>query len=99
MLIGTLAPDAGRLRLGSNVEPLYFDQRRESLDTEATLWQVLETAGGDSILVHGRQPHVVSYLKATLFAERLARQPSSAMPGGATARRREQRRRGQKCVS
>ncbi|MEQ9609581.1 MAG: ABC-F family ATP-binding cassette domain-containing protein, partial [Kiloniellaceae bacterium] len=39
ILMGSLAPDAGKLRIGSNVEPLYFDQRRESLDPEATLWQ------------------------------------------------------------
>src|SRR3546814_6160035 len=75
MLIGTLAPDAGRLRLGSNVEPLYFDQRRESLDPEATLWQVLAPDGGDSILVHGRQRQVVSYLKDFLFDESQAPQP------------------------
>src|SRR3546814_2925523 len=86
MLIGTLAPDAGRLRLGSNVEPLYFDQRRESLDPEATLWQVLAPDGGDSILVHGRQRHVVSYLKDFLFDESQARQPVKALSGGEKAR-------------
>jgi len=86
ILIGALAPDAGKLRLGSNVQPLYFDQRRESLDPEATLWQVLAPDGGDTILVRGRQRHVVSYLKDFLFDESQARQPVKALSGGEKAR-------------
>jgi len=86
MLIGALAPDAGRLRLGSNVQPLYFDQRRESLDPEATLWQVLAPDGGDTIEVRGRPRHVVAYLRDFLFDESQARQPVKALSGGEKAR-------------
>ncbi len=86
ILMGDLAPDAGKLRLGSNVRPLYFDQRRESLDPEATLWQVLAPDGGDTILVRGRQRHVVSYLTDFLFDESQARQPVKALSGGEKAR-------------
>src|SRR3546814_10693766 len=74
------------LRLGRHVEPIYFDQRRESLDPEATLWQVLAPDGGDSILVHGRQRQVVSYLQDFLFDESQARQPVKALSGGEKAR-------------
>src|SRR3546814_1211297 len=84
--MGTLAPDAGKLRLGSNVQPLYFDQRRESLDPEATLWQVLAPDGGDTIIVRGRARHVVAYLKDFLFDESQARQPVKALSGGEKAR-------------
>jgi ABC transport system ATP-binding/permease protein len=86
LLIGTLAPDSGRLRLGSNVQPLYFDQRRESLDPEATLWRVLAPDGGDTIDVRGRPRHVVAYLRDFLFDESQARQPVKALSGGEKAR-------------
>jgi ABC transport system ATP-binding/permease protein len=86
ILMGALAPDSGKLRLGSNVVPLYFDQRRESLDPEATLWQVLAPDGGDTIIVRDRQRHVVSYLKDFLFDESQARQPVKALSGGEKAR-------------
>ncbi|MGD1879378.1 MAG: ABC-F family ATP-binding cassette domain-containing protein [Kiloniellaceae bacterium] len=86
MLMGTLAPDSGKLRQGSNVQPLYFDQRRESLDPEATLWQVLAPDGGDTIIVRGSQRHVVSYLKDFLFDENQVRQPVKALSGGEKAR-------------
>ncbi|WP_299621299.1 ATP-binding cassette domain-containing protein [Pelagibius sp.] len=86
ILMGELAPDSGRLRLGANVEPLYFDQRRESLDPETTLWRSLVPDGGDTLLVRGRQRHVVSYLKDFLFEEGQARQPVKALSGGEKAR-------------
>ncbi|WP_193367713.1 ABC-F family ATP-binding cassette domain-containing protein [Pelagibius marinus] len=86
ILIGSLAPDSGKLKIGANVEPLYFDQRRESLDPEATLWQVLAPDGGDTIIARGRQRHVVSYLKDFLFDESQARQPVKALSGGEKAR-------------
>ena len=86
ILMGALAPDSGRLRLGANVEPLYFDQRRESLDPKTTLWRSLVPDGGDTLLVRGRQRHVVSYLKDFLFEEGQARQPVKALSGGEKAR-------------
>jgi ATP-binding cassette subfamily F protein uup len=82
LLIGALAPDAGRLRLAAGVTPLYFDQRRESLDPEATLWRTLVPGGGDSLMVRGRQRHVVAYLRDFLFDEGQARQPVKSLSGG-----------------
>ena len=82
LLIGDLAPDAGRLRLAAGLTPLYFDQRRESLDPEATLWRTLVPGGGDSLMVHGRQRHVVAYLRDFLFDEGQARQPVKSLSGG-----------------
>ena len=82
LLIGALAPDTGKLRLAAGIAPLYFDQRRESLDPEATLWRTLVPGGGDSIMVHGRQRHVVAYLRDFLFDEGQARQPVKSLSGG-----------------
>ena len=82
LLTGALPPDSGKVTLGVNVQPLYFDQKRESLDPEATLWQTLVPGGGDSLMVGGQQRHVVSYLTDFLFAESQARQPVKSLSGG-----------------
>jgi ATP-binding cassette subfamily F protein uup len=82
LLTGDLAPDAGTLKLGSNLAPLYFDQRRESLDPEATLWRTLVPGGGDSLMVGERQRHVVAYLRDFLFEDGQARQPVKSLSGG-----------------
>ncbi len=82
LLTGELAPDSGRLRLGTRLQALYFDQRRESLDLEASLWQNLVPGGGDSVMVGDRQRHVVAYLRDFLFEESQARQPVKSLSGG-----------------
>ena len=37
LIVGTLEPDAGRIRRGTNLQVAYFDQLREQLDPEKTL--------------------------------------------------------------
>ncbi len=86
LMTGALAPDSGRLRHGEGLEIVTFDQRRESLDPEATLWQSLVPGGGDSIMVRGRQRHVVGYLRDFLFDEGQARQPVRSLSGGEKSR-------------
>ena len=86
LLTGELAPDAGTLRIGTNVKPLYFDQRRAQLDPGATLWQTLAPTGGDSIVALGRQRHVVAYLRDFLFDDRQALMPVASLSGGERAR-------------
>ncbi|TQV70841.1 ATP-binding cassette domain-containing protein [Denitrobaculum tricleocarpae] len=82
MLIGKLAPDSGSVKLGTNLKPVYFDQRRESLDPDTTLWRALAPDGGDSIMVQGVQRHVVAYLRDFLFDDGQARQPVRTLSGG-----------------
>jgi ATP-binding cassette subfamily F protein uup len=82
LLLGRLAPDRGAVKLGSNLEIKLFDQRRESLDFTATLWETLCPGGGDMLMVGGRQKHVVSYLKDFLFSEAQVKQPVGSLSGG-----------------
>ncbi len=82
LLLGRLAPDAGTLRHGTNLEIAVFDQRRESLDPDKSLWETLAPGGGDSLMVGGRQRHVVSYLRDFLFDETQVKQPVKALSGG-----------------
>lgn len=86
LLIGELAPDAGNMRLARGLEPIYFDQKRESLDPDSTLWGSLVPDGGDSLEVQGKQRHVVTYLREYLFNEAQALQPVSSLSGGERAR-------------
>jgi ATP-binding cassette subfamily F protein uup len=86
LMTGELPPDAGRVRLGSGLQPLYFDQRRASLDPTASLWRTLAPGGGDSLMVRGVQRHVVAYLRDFLFDDSQALMPVGSLSGGERAR-------------
>ncbi|MGE5504521.1 MAG: ABC-F family ATP-binding cassette domain-containing protein [Actinomycetota bacterium] len=82
LLTGELAPDGGTVRLGTNLETAYFDQRRAQLDPEASVWDTLTDGRGDNVWVRGRPQHVVGYMKDFLFSEAQARTPVKALSGG-----------------
>ena len=82
MIIGDLAPDCGVIKHGTRLEIMYFDQRRANLDPSISLWNTLCPEGGDSVIIQGRQRHVVSYLKDFLFDESQVRSPVSTLSGG-----------------
>ncbi|MEM1385341.1 MAG: ABC-F family ATP-binding cassette domain-containing protein, partial [Pseudomonadota bacterium] len=93
LLTGQLAPDQGRIRLGTNLETAVFDQNRAALDTGKSLWESLTedsltrvSGRSDQVMVRGRPRHVIAYLKEFLFDERQARGPVSALSGGERAR-------------
>jgi ATP-binding cassette subfamily F protein uup len=81
LLLGELAPDAGTVRRGANVQVAYYDQQREQLDPERT---VVETVGdgNDRVTVAGRTRHVHGYLEDFLFPPERARSPVKALSGG-----------------
>ena len=86
LLTGELSPDKGRVKIGANIDMIYFDQNRDSLNPKHTLWETLvdkeRGGGGDSVVVQGRVRHVVAYLKDFLFDEKQARQPVGTLSGG-----------------
>ncbi|MBI3444852.1 MAG: ATP-binding cassette domain-containing protein [Magnetospirillum sp.] len=82
MLTGELAPDGGTIRLGTNLETAYFDQRRAALDPDKSVWDTLTDGRGDNVWVRGRPQHVVGYMKDFLFSEAQARTPVRALSGG-----------------
>jgi len=93
MLIGEVAPDAGEVVLGTNLELAVFDQNRTALDPAMTLWEsltgdpVMRVSGqADQVMVRGTPRHVVGYLKDFLFDERQARAPVGSLSGGEKAR-------------
>jgi ATP-binding cassette subfamily F protein uup len=81
LLIGELAPDGGEVRRGANVQIAYFDQQREQLDPECTVFDTVGD-GNDTVTVNGSSRHVMSYLKDFLFPPERARSPVKALSGG-----------------
>ena len=82
MLIGEEKPESGKVKIGVSVVPVYYDQKRESLDLNASLWSTLCPGGGDTIDVGGRDRHVVSYLRDFLFEEKQALSQVKTLSGG-----------------
>jgi ATP-binding cassette subfamily F protein uup len=81
MLLGDLPPDEGEVRRGAGVEIAYYDQQREQLDPDRT---VFDTVGGgnDTVTVNGRTRHVHGYLRDFLFPPERAGSPVKALSGG-----------------
>lgn len=93
MLTGEIAPDAGTVKLGTNLEMAVFDQARATLDFNMTLWDGLVndpdmrvSGRSDQVMVRGQPKHVVAYLKDFLFDEAQARAPIGSLSGGERAR-------------
>lgn len=93
LLTGELAPDAGTVTLGTNLEIAVFDQARATLDLSMSLWDGLVndpemrvSGRADQVMVRGVPRHVVAYLKDFLFDESQARAPIGSLSGGERAR-------------
>ncbi|MEM5584631.1 ATP-binding cassette domain-containing protein [Roseibium sp. AS2] len=86
MLTGELAPDCGTTRLGTNLEMVTLDQKRENLDLTDTLASVLTGGGGDTVVIGDEAKHVMSYMKDFLFSPEQARTPVGVLSGGERAR-------------
>jgi len=86
LLTGTIAPDAGEIRLGTGLEMISLDQRRASLNPAATLAETLTGGSGDQVVVNGQARHVIGYMKDFLFAPEQARTPVGVLSGGERGR-------------
>jgi ABC transport system ATP-binding/permease protein len=81
LILGKLEPDAGQVKLGSNVQVAYFDQLREQLDPEATVADTI-SPGSDWIEIGTERKHITSYMQDFLFAPQRAKSPIKALSGG-----------------
>ena len=81
LLLGQLAPDSGTIMLGTNLDVAYFDQLREQLDEEASVFDTIAD-GADFVQIGGANKHVHGYLQEFLFPPERARTPVKALSGG-----------------
>ena len=82
LLLGELAPDAGEVKLGTNLAVSYIDQARGALKEDMTVRDVLTEGGGDQVMVRGAPKHVNAYAKDFLFTDAQLRQPVKSLSGG-----------------
>ena len=81
LLIGEQEPDSGEVRRGANVQIAYYDQQREQLDPERTVFDTIAD-GSDLITVNGQPQHVLGYLRDFLFPKERARSRVKSLSGG-----------------
>ncbi len=86
LLTGQMAPDAGTVELGTNLEVASLDQRRAALKDDWTVTEAIAPGGGERITVGGTVKHVAAYMKDFLFRPEQARTPVKALSGGERAR-------------
>jgi ABC transport system ATP-binding/permease protein len=81
LLLGELQPDAGEIKIGTQLEVVFFDQHRSELRED---WTALENVAGGSetIEINGVRKHALGYLQDFLFSPDRARAPISALSGG-----------------
>jgi ATP-binding cassette subfamily F protein uup len=81
LLLGDVTPQAGTVRLGANLEIAYFDQLRDQLDENKSVFD--NVADGNNMVTIGETTrHVYSYLQDFLFAAERAQSPVKSLSGG-----------------
>ncbi|HEX6930044.1 MAG TPA: ATP-binding cassette domain-containing protein, partial [Gammaproteobacteria bacterium] len=81
IMLGELTPDAGTVKLGTNLEVGYFDQLRRNLDPDRTVADIVG-GGRDFIRINGKDRHVIGYLRGFLFSAKRAMTKIGALSGG-----------------
>ena len=81
LLLGELGPTNGEIRHGTNLEIAYFDQLREQLDPDRTVFDSI-AGGADHVDIGPNRRHVLGYLQDFLFPPDRARTPVRTLSGG-----------------
>lgn len=81
ILLGSIEPPVGSVRMGTNLEVAYFDQHRAQFDDEKS---VAENVGDgfEQVTVNGKTRHIIGYLADFLFSAERARSPVKVLSGG-----------------
>lgn len=84
-IVGQLEPAAGKIILGKNTAPAYFDQNRSGLVDDETVMQNI-AGKNDSVQLGEHSLSVYSYLERFAFRGERIRTPVGALSGGERAR-------------
>ncbi len=80
-LLGKQAPLGGELKLGTKLDIAYFDQLRDQLEEEKSVFDNIGE-GNDQVTINGRSRHIIGYLQDFLFTPDRARSPVRLLSGG-----------------
>ena len=81
LILGTLQPQSGSVRLGTNLQVAYFDQLRDQLNERESVEDNVGE-GSSTVTINGRERHVLGYLQDFLFAPERARTEVRFLSGG-----------------
>ena len=81
MLLGSMEPHSGSVRMGTRIKAAYFDQHREQLDDDKSVMDNVADGSG-YVTVNGKTRHVIGYLEDFLFPPDRARSPVKVLSGG-----------------
>ena len=81
LLLGELTPDSGTIRIGTGLQIAYFDQMREQLNPDRSVFDSVAD-GAEFVEIAGARKHVLGYLEDFLFSPDRSRAPVRALSGG-----------------
>ncbi len=86
VLTGMLPPDKGDIKIGTSLNIVSLDQRRESLKPGVRVADAITDGRGDFVTLGDNKRHVASYLQDFLFTAEQWRSPVEALSGGERGR-------------
>lgn len=81
ILLGSLTPQSGSVRLGTKLQTAFFDQHRNQLDDDKSVKENVGD-GFDHVTINGNSRHIISYLEDFLFPPERSRSPVRVLSGG-----------------
>ena len=81
LLLGELVPGTGRVAHGTELEVVYFDQLRSSVDPGQSVREAVAD-GREIFMFDGRPMHIYAYLKNFLFPRDRVDMPVEVLSGG-----------------
>ena len=81
ILLGSVKPLRGSVRMGTRFEVAYFDQHRAQLDDEKSVRDNVGD-GYDNVTINGKTRHIIGYLEDFLFSPERSRSPVKVLSGG-----------------
>ncbi len=81
ILLKQMEPQSGSVRMGTNVQMIYFDQLRAQLSEEKTVQEEVGD-GYQTVKINGQPQHILGYLQDFLFSPERARTQIKFLSGG-----------------
>ena len=81
ILLGEIKPYSGTVKKGSKLEISYFDQLRDQIREDLTVFDNI-SEGREFIDILEKKVHIISYLKDFLFTAEKIKTPVNALSGG-----------------